>query len=772
VEENKLELFEPTATDPMRRGPKLLKEYEVAEAEQELDLRSYWRIVQKRRWLVLSILLAVFTIALIGTLRQKPVYRAQTLLEIEKENPNILMVQELFQLETVSDTYLETQYKILRSDNLARRVVGELHLDQAQEFNPSGGGWFRRKQVVPAPAAPVDSKTGQAVLHRFEDRLGVEPVRHSRLVQLSFDSEDPQLAARALNALTANYIQGNLENRWEATQKASQWLSQQLQDLKASLEKSENDLQQYAQSNGLLFLESEKGQTENIVDERLRQLQDELTKAQANRYAKESLYRLVVAGDASSMPGVVDNKLMQDLTVRIADLEKERAALAPTFTDDYPKVKQVQSQIDNIEKLLMQERKRAAQRIMNEYLAAGRQEGLILGAFEEERKHANLVAARAVQYKILKREVDTNKQLYEGLLQRLKEAGVSAGLKASNIRIVDAAVPPNSPVKPQLFFNLTLALVLGLGGGVAMAFLQEHLDNTLKNPDDVERFLGVPALALIPSAASASHYSTKVRGLFEQDVAPSNGGGKLVTRRNARPKTWIHIDGSGTEDSALAEAFRSLRTSVLLSTAERPPRSLIFLSAEPGEGKTTTASNLGIALAQLGKRVLVVDGDMRRPCMHKLFGIQDRSVGLVSYLTGQHEWHSLPRPTRTQGLDCLVCGPVPPNPSELLSSERMQALVREAVGQYHFVLLDSPPLLNVADARILTRMVEGAILVVRGGTTPRDLVRRAQLHIRAVGGHLLGVVLNDVNLRQDGYHYKYYRYKEYVDDREAMLGND
>jgi len=771
AEESKIQLFEPIRPNLERRRPELLEPYPLAEVEEGPDIRAYWRIIQKRRWTILSILLVTFASALIVTIKEKPIYRANTLLEIEKENPNIPTVQELFQLEDVSDNYLETQYKVLQSDTLARRVIEELHLGQVNEFNPPKGRWFWENTHAAAreDGLVVDPETEQAILVRFNDRLSVEPVRRSRLVQVSFESEDPNVAAKALNALASNYIQQNLESRWDSAQKASEWLSQQLQSFKAKLEKSEDDLQDYAQNNGLLFLETEKGDTENIVDERLRQLQDELTKAQADRYTKESLYRLVQAGDYSSLPGVVDNKLMQDLTERLADLQREEAALTPTFTNDYPKVKQIQSQIDNVQKMLNQERKRAAQGIMDDYTAAVRREALVREAFDQQQKQANLVAARAVQYNILKREVDTNKQLYEGLLQRLKEAGVSAGMNASNIRIVDAAVPPTKPVSPRPVLNLGLALLLGLGCGVGVAFLQEHWDNTLKNSDDIERLLRVPTLALIPSRESLNYTTMAVYGRAGQTLTLPNG--KRVSMQKVAEKTWIRIDGNGTQHSALSEAFRGLRTSVLLSAAGRPPRSLTFVSAEPGEGKTTIASNLSICLAQLGKRVLLIDGDMRRPCVHKLFDIKDHTGGLVTYLTGEDEWRQLVRPTGMANLDCLVCGPVPPNPSELLSSDRMQTLIREAMAEYQFVLVDAPPLLNVADGRILATMVEGAILVVRGGFTPRELVQHAQLHIRDVGAHLIGVVLNDVDVRHNGYYKGYYKYGGYGESKGSAERN-
>jgi len=389
---------------------------------------------------------------------------------------------------------------------------------------------------------------------------------------------------------------------------------------------------------------------------------------------------------------------------------------------------------------------------------------LVRKAFEDQQNQANVVANKSVQYNILKREVDTNKQLYEGLLQRLKEAGVSAGLKASNIRVVDQAVPATRPVKPWVALNLSLACVFGLALGVGMAFLQERLDSTLKSPDDVEHFLRLPALALIPSRESLERGKNGHNGWLPVG-SPAPGNGRHVpTLPASSDSKWIRVDSKLLERSVLSEAFRSLRTSVLLSTATRPPRSLVLVSAQPSEGKTTVCSNLAISLAQLGKRVLVVDGDMRRPSIHDFFGLAN-STGLVHYLTGAEDWRTLVRPAGPPGLDCLVCGPIPPNPSELLSSARMQQFVNEAMSDYNFLLLDSPPLLNVADGRILITLAEGAILVVRGGETPRDLAYRASAHVSGVGAHLLGVVLNDLNLRRDGYYASYYYNYDYGEHR-------
>jgi succinoglycan biosynthesis transport protein ExoP len=501
------------------------------------------------------------------------------------------------------------------------------------------------------------------------------------------------------------------------------------------------------------------------VDQRLRQLQDELTKAQADRFQKEAVYRLVEAGDYSALPAIVDNKMIQDLTVRLADLERQEAELTSTFNESYPKVEKIHSQVSRIEQLLDRERKRAAKGIEDDYVAAGRRETLVRNAFEEQQKQANHVAERSVQYNILKREVDTNKQLYEGLLQRLREAGVSAGLKSSNIRIVDPAQPPTTPVKPRIFLNLAVGLILGVCVAAGAAFVQEQMDNTLKTPGDIEQFLRAPALALIPFQESLNHSANgdHTRAGYGWWLLGRNR--ELLPREKQLEKGGIRIDEVGTEHSALSEAFRGLRTSVLLSRARRAPRSLIFCSAEPGEGKTTVASNLAISLAQLGKRVLLIDGDIRRPSVHKLFDIPGRS-GLVTYLAGIGEWQKLVQPAGESGLDCLVSGPVPPNPAELLSSDAMRSLLREAATAYDFVLIDSPPLLNVADGRILAALVEGAILVTKEGATPRELVQRAQSYVREAGGHVIGVVLNGVHSSLDGYYYTYGQYGR-VEDAAA-----
>ncbi len=773
--ENHIEIYEPGPRALARRRPEVLATLDVEPVESP-NLLSYWVVLRKRRWTVLAAFFLVFAVVALGTFKEAPLYEAKATLEIEKENPNIVTAQDLFEVDNVTNAFLETQYKVLESESLSRRVIRDLQLEKLPEFNPPRHWWslpLSNAPLAPAslkvrPGTPQpDSDAVRNALKRFKDQLDIEPVKQSRIVEVTFESQDPILSASIVNNLASNYIDRNLELRWDAAQKASEWISQQLVGLKVRLEKSEDDMQQYSRENGLLFLQSEKGTTENMVDARLRQLQEELTRAQAARIEKESLYRLVDAGDYASLPTVFENRELQDLTLRVSDLRAQDALLGSTFSGEYPKRQQLRSQIDEAQRTLDQERERAATRIRDDYSAGVRRETMLRQAFADAQHDANNIAEKSVQYNILKREVDTNRGLYEGLLERLKQAGVSAGLKESNIRIVDAAVPPKYPAKPRVALNLSLGVLVGLSLGISAAFLQEHSDNSLKTTEDIERILQLPALAMIPAAESldlrrnGNHRSLSARG--RALLHGANGNGKPALAH------WYRIDDLAPEYSVLTEAFRSLRTSVLLSAAGRPPRSLLVSSAQPGEGKTTVSINLAISLAQLGQRVLLIDCDLRRPSVHRAFQIQG-SLGIASYLAGQQDWIAAIERTTIPGLDVLVSGPTPPNPAELLSSDRMEELIQKALEEYKFVVIDSPPLLNVADSRILATLVEGVVLVVKGGVTPRELARRALAYATDVGGRVIGVALNNIDLHSD--EYSYYRHYSYDSYGTAPKGGD
>lgn len=627
-----------------------------------------------------------------------------------------------------------------------------------RRMNPPGlrrygtnGGWD--------PPAPLEEDQEldpkyDTLIRNFQSRLTVAPVRRSRLVEVSFDSYEPVLSSRVVNALVANFIEQNLEAKWDATQKASDWLSQQLVGLKAKLEKSEEDLQRYAKDNSILFLDEKQ----IMSTEKLKQLQEEDTRAQADLIQKESLYSQVRAGDLSSVPGILENKLYQDLSVKLTDLRREYSELTAIFTPEYPRVKRLKNQIDEIERALQRERGAFAGRVADDYRAAANRKRLLDQAVTQQTREFNQIAEKSIQYNILKREAETNKQLYEGLLQRLKEASVSAGLRASNIRVVDEGEVPIYPAKPRVLLNLAFSMLLGLAMGVGIAFFQEYLDNTLKTPEDVQRFLRLSALGVIP-AANVNGRDRLLRGY-------GYGSGYGSATRKSLPEASdsgeaskkLHPELIGADGNApLTEAYRSLRTSVLLSTSGRPPRILLVTSGQPGEGKTTTAVNLAIALVQLGGPVLVVDSDMRRPRIDKLLKLPSSPAGLSTYLTGQFSLEDVLTPTPVANLYAIPCGPVPPNPAELLSSQLMQQLLEQTSQKFQYVVLDSPPVLHVSDPRILAAQVEAVILVVHAAVTPREAVQHAREHLVQVNGNVIGIVLNNVDFSSVGYDY-YYRY--------------
>lgn len=737
---------------PVRWNPAVAPSARVPTEEPEPDLLAYWNTLRENRWIVAGVAGLVFAAVLVGTLLTPKTYRATGSLEIGNESPDIVPVEALFKIQNVSDDYLQTQFEILRSAALSERVIRELRLAETEEFSQPGllGRWLGRQ-------APNPGELSQGVLAKFQENLLVGPVKGSRLVRVSFDSEDPERAALIVNTLLADYI----EMRMEASQKAKQWLSKQLELTKKSLEESERELQRYARANGLLFLENERGNSENLVNERIRQMQTELLRAQALRYEKEALYHLVQQGDFASLPGASESKLLQDLGIRLAELRREHAELTATFTSEYPKVQQVQSQIDQLEQTLAEERERAAARITNEYQAAVQREQLLRRGLAEQQSAANFLGERASRYAILRREVETNRQLYEVLQQKLKETGVSAALRASNIGIVDRALVPRSPEKPKVALNLALGLIVGLGLGVVGVFLREYLDTSLRTTDEVDRYLDVPALAMIPAAESlAEARLNESRLLHPSRLLPFRSSSA------AEGTQWYRLDADRQRHSHLAEAFGCLRTAVLLSSNGSVPKTLQISSSQPSEGKTTVSVNLAISLAQLGQRVLLVDADMRRPSVHRVFEIVN-DAGLADWLRGEDDWRTLRRPGPVTGLDLLTSGPPPAKPAELLSTPRLNDLLQAAQAEYDFVIVDSPAfLINAADARILAGLVEGVVLVVRSGSTPREAVLRA----RALAPNLMGVVLNRFDIhRVPSYYRDYYRAETEHDESPELV---
>jgi polysaccharide biosynthesis transport protein len=739
---------------PRERYPDLMYPASVTPAatndyqeESPLHILDYWHVVVARRWTVLAMLLTVLTLSLLWTFKQTPMYQAQVTIQIDRENPNILSFKDIYQVETASDDTLRTQFEVLKSRSLARRVIEELHLEKMAEFQePTTGfvtSYFQNIRSLLAPARPDAKQTDplRRVIEEYTDRLGVIPVRQARLATVTFESEDPQLAAQVINTHAKLFIEQNFEFKWEATQQASDFLSQQLVSLKSNLEKAEDRLQAYSRDNQILF--TEEGQ--NTATEKLQQLEQEYTKAQADRFTKESYDTLVRAGNTSALPQLLNIQLIASLSTRLAELQREDSELSVTFSKDYPRRKRAQSQIEEIQRSIADEKQRIVNTVQAEYVASLERERLLQNALEQQRQTVNNINQQIIQYNILKREVDSNKQLYDGLLTRLKEAGVSAGLRASNVRIVDGAEVPEKPVRPRTTLNLALSLVFGLMSGVGLAFFQEYMDSSLKNVEDITRYLKAPTLGLVPKMAS-------LHG--GRGYGYSGYSRKKAEALGEKPPN-VDLIVHEAPSSLMAEAYRSIRTSLLLSSPDHPPRSVLVTSAIPSEGKTVTAINIGISLTQMGARVVVIDADMRKPRVHSVFALKD-TIGLSSVLTGAATLKDAILQSAIPNLFVLTCGPLPPNPGELIVANRFRQLVQILPQYFDYVIFDSPPIANVSDARILASMCDSTILVVKALSTSHHQACTAVDHLRESRARLAGVVLNDVDVRAVGSYYSYY----------------
>jgi polysaccharide biosynthesis transport protein len=728
--------------------------------EEVPHLLDYWHLVLKRRWTVLACALIVFSTVAIGTLKKRPIYEGTVTIEINPDLPQVFNFKEVGQIEPSVDVdaYRGTQFSILKSRSLAETVVKDLQLYRVPEFygRRSLFGLFEGNPAkIPSPSEHMPDTSSEAfrnsVAH-LQSSLDVSPERRSNLVDVSFDSESKELAQQVANQIATDYIKGNLQAKWDEAASASQWLETRLVDLQVQLEKDETALQAYAQANSIIQI----NEKETMSTSRLEELMQAYTKAQAERYQRQSLYSVVEKGKVQDLPEVLQNRLIQDLEERLVDLRKDYALETAYVKPNFPKAAQIKKQMDALEAQINEKKLAVTKNIEDDYRAALAQEEYLRKAVEDQKQVANDIAARSVQYNILKRKAESTRQLYEGLLERMKQARVSNGLSASNIRVVDPAELPQGAVKPRVLLNLAVGLILGLGLGVALAFFQEYLDNTLKSPDEVEKLLRLPSLGVLPS------FTVSDNGRLEDGAAADS---------LARTEEMATAPAIQT-DPLVVEAFRSLRTSILLS-ASPVPKVILITSALPGEGKTTATMNLGATLASLGSKVVIVDCDMRRPACHFSAGVKN-SPGFVQCLTGRVDLADaiLPVPG-VKNLSVIPCGPIPPNPAEVLSSPLTGELLRKLRSEFEYVLVDSPPLLSVADSRILATLTDAAVLVTRAFETPYDLVRRARSLLYSAGVRILGVALNDVDLRGEGYaghlSYRYgYGYKVQPADEPGL----
>ena len=686
-------------------------------------IRAYWLILLKRRWTVLTVMAVLTTAVAIVSFKMQPVYEATARVEVEADTPAIQSLNDLYRGDAgfSDDAFLQTQVNVLKSENLAWRTIQQLGLGQQAEFAPAGG----------APAT-VSSATQANLIGAFRGHLRVQLMRDSRMVEVTFDSTDPKLAARAANALVNNYTEYNFHQKYDATRQASGFMEQQLDELKAKVEKSQQAMIDYERQNLIVDI----GDKQSVIEQRLSSLSTDLTSAQNDRFQKQSLYEAVTSNDATAVLSAQDN-LLQSLDAKYAELRQEYVDAVGQYGPNFPKALRLKDQMGEVQSLMERERKRIVARTHDDYQVALGRERLLATALAHEKEEVGKLNQLSIEHNLLKREFETNQQLYASLLQHLKDATVSAGLRATNIHLVDSALVPTFPVRPRVMYNIAISLLVGLVLGITLAIVEESLDTSIKSAEDLERVISAPTLAVVPLARSSSWLKI--------------GGEKSRTQAGTVEAIVLNHP-----TSSLAESYHILRTAILLSTAPRPPQALLVTSAQPGEGKTCTALNLAIGLAQRGVPVVLVDADMRRPGISRALGISANGAGLSTVLSGAHtldeclrQYESVP------SLWVLPAGPEAPNPADLLSSPAMRELLDQLRARFTHILLDSAPLLLVTDPTLLSGMVDGTVLVVESGVMARRGLLRANKILHSAGGRVLGAVLNKWDARSEGY-YAYY----------------
>lgn len=761
-------------------------------ADNEVHLLDYWRSIRKRLWMVVGVVALITMLAVVFVARKPDFYEAEARVQVDLEDTGGLS-NNIRPLYGPSDDpiYFNTQLQILSSPGLMRRVVRTLDLEHNADFfkgsaTAKASMWQTLRRMVglggnrPDAAGkepdqlPLTTTIAQATARedlneakRLEPHvnailggLKVEPVketraayyRETRLIDIKYSHTDPQVAAKVVNAIAETYAFSNLEKRTETNSTTGAFLQKRIAELQQQIRTAEERLVNYAKNNQIISLDP----NQNTVVERLSGLNQQLLEAENERKSAEAAYNAANAPGAANALADADLKQANEIEAKLIDLRQKRALLLVEATEEAPEVKEVDQQISELDRQFKDLRGRKSATLLTNlntrYQQALQREQSLRKSFQEQRAQTLSQNEAAINYRIIQQEIETNKQLLNGLLQGAKENDVVLAGKPNNIFVVDYALAPDSPVGPNRARTVLAALFLSIGGGIGLALLLEYLDDTVHSTEEVERVLHLPALAVIPSMGAAARRRV-ITGMTALQKQNGNNGDDAAL--------LINVDGR----SPLAEAYRHLRTSVLLSTPGGAPRTLLVTSSLPGEGKTTTAINTAISLAQTGASVVIVDADMRRPRLQSIFEIHE-AEGLSSLLSSdatEAEMLELVKTDPATGLNILTSGPVPPNPAELIGSEQMSRLMSALQSRYSYVVVDSPPISSFTDGVLIATIVDGVLLVVHGGKSSRHIVRRSKQLLNDVGSKVFGVVLNNVNVQSHDYYYyqSYYGRKYY-----------
>ena len=720
--------------------------------EEQIDLRDYLRVLRKRRWTILTVFSVVLLTVAVHTFSVVPTYQAIARIVIEKENPNLVSIQEVMSVDATGSDYYQTQYKIIESRAVAREVIKRLGLENSPEFFPEPRDdlisrskvWF--KDTLNWWVTWLDSLTRgdrsrsseltenaeSQLVTDLIDRISVSPIRNSRLVDVGVDATDPNLAARISNELVRAYIDQNLGTKLDAAKDAVQWLSEQIDAERKKVEIAENDLLRYKEQYGIITDFS--SDAEKITAQKLAQLNQQVVEAEAQRVEAETRYQQALAVKGSpdlidSIPEVLDNELVREIKKMEVILYTRMSELSKKYGRKHPQMIAIDSELKDLQQRKETEFGRVINSLRNNYKISLAREASLKKALAQQKKESMEMNQKAVQYGVLRRQAESARNMYELLVKRFKETSLTEEMKTGNIRIVDKAEVPMHPINPKKMLNMLLAMVVGLTLSIGLAFFLEYLDNTIKIPDEIKSHLKVPYLGSVP-----------------------------VFSTNRNRERFPDLITDHTPKSPVSESFRGIRTGILFSSANSAPQVILITSSGPEEGKTSCASNLAVTMAQSGSKVILIDCDMRRPKLHRKFRI-DRDVGISNVLVGSAALNEVIVPTGIDNLSLIPCGPIPPNPSEILGSEKMAQVLEALKKGYTRVLIDSPPVSAVTDSSVLAKMVDGTVLVVRAGETPRPAVKNGIEQLKSVNSNILGAVLNGIRPGRDGYyHYQYYYY--------------
>lgn len=696
----------------------------------EIDLLAYWRMLAKRRWLIAAMAAACAAIALVMTLTATPMYRATAVIKVDNLSQSIVQMGEFSAPFGWDPDFLTTQVGVLTSRTLAERVAEDLHLDSEALARLRPPSWLERLKgtLRPEAAAAGGAPTTITAADRAAGAgtimggLRVQPQMNSKLVDISFSSPIPEFAARAANAVVDGYIAQELERTFGASSYARKYLEEQLELTKARLEQSERELVEFAQKENLVNL----GEGQSLAGQNLGTINTSLAEAQAQRIRAQARWSQLQAND--SLPqDLMAASLVPSLRSQRADLQRQYQEKLQVFKPDYPDMQRLKSQIEEMDRQVAAEIANVRRSVRAEYDAAVTQEKLLQGQLAELRDESLDTDNRSIRYNILRREADTSRQLYDSLLQRYKMVGAASDARPNNIAVIDRAQVPGGAYSPNGIRNLAIGLFLGLLLGVALALLLEFLDDTLKTPEDVEQKLRLPVLGIIPKLGAKQSVTAAAQDLR----------------------------------SAFSESYRSVRTALQFSTDHGVPQVLLLTSSGPGEGKSTSALTLARNFAQLGKRVLLVEADMRNPSLHRSLAATPSGKGLSSLLAGAATLQEVIVASGETQLDVIFAGPLPPNPAELLSGTRLVSLLSIAVQHYDQVVIDGPPVIGIADGPLLANGADGTLLVVDSGRTKIGNAQAALKRLLVARAHVIGVLLTKYNPKAAGHGYHYESYYAY-----------